>query len=117
VEYRSLGRTGVKVGNLCLGCMMFGGKTDPTESQRIIDRSLRQGHRLLPGHRQHGRQLPPKAELPRYAGRGASLEPGAFRRSLACACHRQPRRPCEIHGPRRGGLPHIERLRRWRGAR
>jgi len=47
VEYRSLGRTGVKVSNLCLGCMMFGGKTDPTESQRIIDRSLDVGVNFL----------------------------------------------------------------------
>ena len=27
MDYRPLGRTGVKVSNLCLGCMMFGGKT------------------------------------------------------------------------------------------
>jgi aryl-alcohol dehydrogenase (NADP+) len=27
LEYRPLGRTGVKVSSLCLGAMMFGGKT------------------------------------------------------------------------------------------
>jgi aryl-alcohol dehydrogenase-like predicted oxidoreductase len=47
VEYRSFGRTGVKVSSLCLGCMMFGGKTDPAESQRIIDRSLDVGINFL----------------------------------------------------------------------
>ncbi len=43
MEYRSFGRTGVKVSSLCLGCMMFGGRTDPAESQKIIDRALEAG--------------------------------------------------------------------------
>ncbi|MBT4491890.1 MAG: aldo/keto reductase [Gammaproteobacteria bacterium] len=43
MEYRSLGRTGVKVSQLCLGTMMFGGRTDKIESIRIIDRSLEGG--------------------------------------------------------------------------
>ena len=47
MEYRSLGRTGVKVSCLCLGCMMFGGKTDSAESRRIIDRSLDAGINFL----------------------------------------------------------------------
>ncbi len=40
MQYRSLGRTGAKVSKLCLGCMMFGGKTDEAESARIIDRAI-----------------------------------------------------------------------------
>lgn len=47
MEYRSFGRTGVKVSSLCLGCMMFGGKTDATESARIIDRALDAGINFL----------------------------------------------------------------------
>jgi aryl-alcohol dehydrogenase-like predicted oxidoreductase len=43
VEYRSLGRTGVKVSALCLGCMMFGGKTPPGDSYDIIDRAIDDG--------------------------------------------------------------------------
>ncbi len=43
VEMRSLGRTGVKVSNLCLGAMMFGMKTEPNDSYDIIDRSLDAG--------------------------------------------------------------------------
>jgi aryl-alcohol dehydrogenase-like predicted oxidoreductase len=45
VEYRSLGRTGVKVSPLCLGAMMFGawGTTDHDESIRIIHRALDAG--------------------------------------------------------------------------
>lgn len=40
MEYRLLGRTGVRVSQACLGTMMFGGPTDAAESQRIIDRAL-----------------------------------------------------------------------------
>ena len=43
MEYRSLGRSGLKVSPLCLGAMMFGGATDEATSQRIIDRAREQG--------------------------------------------------------------------------
>ena len=47
MEYRSLGRTGIKVSNLCLGCMMFGGKTTPADSAAIIDRAIDSGINFL----------------------------------------------------------------------
>ncbi|MGH2631800.1 MAG: aldo/keto reductase [Tepidiformaceae bacterium] len=47
MELRSLGRTGVKVSSLCLGCMMFGGRTNSTDSYDIIDRSLDAGINFL----------------------------------------------------------------------
>jgi aryl-alcohol dehydrogenase-like predicted oxidoreductase len=43
MEYRSLGRTGVPVSILCLGCMNFGGVTPEDESMDIIDRALDAG--------------------------------------------------------------------------
>ena len=43
MEYRSLGRTGVQVSQICLGTMMFGQKTDKPESIRIIDCALNSG--------------------------------------------------------------------------
>jgi aryl-alcohol dehydrogenase-like predicted oxidoreductase len=45
MEFRTLGRTGVKVSPLCLGAMMFGawGNTDHDESIRIIHRALEAG--------------------------------------------------------------------------
>ena len=45
MEYRSLGRTGVKVSPLCLGAMMFGGWGNPDhdDSIRIIHRALDAG--------------------------------------------------------------------------
>jgi aryl-alcohol dehydrogenase-like predicted oxidoreductase len=43
MEYRNLGRSGLKVSPLCLGTMMFGDATDEATAARIIDRALEQG--------------------------------------------------------------------------
>src|SRR6266567_7361568 len=45
MDYRNLGRTGVKVSPLCLGAMMFGGWGNPDheDSVRIINRALDAG--------------------------------------------------------------------------
>ena len=37
MDYRSLGRSGLKVSPLCLGTMMFGDRTDEAEAARIVD--------------------------------------------------------------------------------
>ena len=58
MEYRNLGRTGVKVSALCLGCLMFGTKARAMEAQfgdeigeaasiRIIDRAIDAGINFL----------------------------------------------------------------------
>jgi aryl-alcohol dehydrogenase (NADP+) len=39
MDYRPLGRSGLKVSPLCLGTMMFGGPTDEAEAARIIGRA------------------------------------------------------------------------------
>ncbi len=43
MEYRYLGRTGIRVSPLCLGCMTFGGKTLPLDAGDMIDRALDAG--------------------------------------------------------------------------
>lgn len=43
VDYRYLGRSGLKVSQLTLGTMMFGGETDEPTSHRIIDTAREQG--------------------------------------------------------------------------
>lgn len=43
MEYRTLGRAGVKVSPLCLGTMMFGGPTNERDSIRIIHKALDAG--------------------------------------------------------------------------
>ncbi len=47
MEYRNFGRTGMKVSPLCLGCMMFGGKTEPQPSYDMIDRAIEAGLNFL----------------------------------------------------------------------
>ena len=43
MEYRQLGRTGVKVSPLCLGTMNFGGRTGESEAATILDRAIEAG--------------------------------------------------------------------------
>lgn len=43
MEYRNLGRSGLKVSELCLGTMMFGGPADEATACRIVDRARDQG--------------------------------------------------------------------------
>jgi aryl-alcohol dehydrogenase-like predicted oxidoreductase len=43
MEYRNLGRTGVKVSALCLGTMMFGRRTNEQDSIAIIEHALGRG--------------------------------------------------------------------------
>src|SRR5690606_32044710 len=47
MEYVKLGRTGLKVSRLCLGCMNFGWTTGEAESVRIIHRALDAGINFL----------------------------------------------------------------------
>lgn len=47
MELRPLGRTGVRVSSLCLGCMMFGGRTEPEDSYAIIDKAIDAGINFL----------------------------------------------------------------------
>ena len=43
MDYRNLGRSGLKVSPLCLGTMMFGGATDEPTAQRIIAKAREAG--------------------------------------------------------------------------
>jgi aryl-alcohol dehydrogenase-like predicted oxidoreductase len=43
MDYRFLGRTGLRVSPLCLGTMNFGNQTDEAEGHRIMDRALELG--------------------------------------------------------------------------
>jgi aryl-alcohol dehydrogenase-like predicted oxidoreductase len=47
MNYRQLGRTGVQVSEYCLGCMMFGGRTEAKDSYAIIDRAIDAGINFL----------------------------------------------------------------------
>lgn len=43
MKYTTLGRTGVTVSRLCLGCMNFGGRTKAADATQIIQRALEAG--------------------------------------------------------------------------
>ena len=43
MRYRSLGRSGLKVSEVCLGTMTFGHGTDEAEAQRMVDRAIDTG--------------------------------------------------------------------------
>ncbi|MBC7799696.1 MAG: aldo/keto reductase [Gemmatimonadaceae bacterium] len=47
MEYRNLGRSGLKVSPLCLGTMMFGGPTDEATAGRIVDRARAAGVNMI----------------------------------------------------------------------
>lgn len=47
MEYRTLGRAGVKISSLCLGTMMFGGPTNEKDSIRIIHSAMDAGINFL----------------------------------------------------------------------
>lgn len=47
MQYRLLGRTGVKVSPLCLGTMNFGGRSDPAESKRILSNFIELGGNFI----------------------------------------------------------------------
>jgi aryl-alcohol dehydrogenase-like predicted oxidoreductase len=43
MDYRTLGRSGLKVSPICLGTMMFGGRTEEADARRIIGKARGQG--------------------------------------------------------------------------
>src|SRR5258707_1713750 len=43
MQYRQLGRSGLKISPICLGTMMFGGPTDETTSSRIVAKAREAG--------------------------------------------------------------------------
>lgn len=47
MEYRRMGRTGLKVSELCLGTMTFGHSADEEESRKIVDLALDKGVNFL----------------------------------------------------------------------
>ena len=55
IEPRLLGRTGVRVSNLCLGAMMFGWRTEPAESYAIVDRAIDAGINFIDTANVYGR--------------------------------------------------------------
>ena len=47
MQYRKLGRTGVKVSAICLGTMVYGNQVSETEATNIIGKALNAGVNFL----------------------------------------------------------------------
>ena len=65
IDYRTLGRSALKVSPITLGTMMFGGPTDEATSHRIIDKARERGINLIDTADVYG-----KGESERVVGRG-----------------------------------------------
>ena len=55
MEYRNLGRTGVKVSKFCLGCMYYGDRTSEADSIAIINKAIDSGINFLDTSNTYGR--------------------------------------------------------------
>ena len=78
MEYRKLGRTGIDVSPLTLGCMMFGGRTSEADSADIIDRALDAGINILDTANVYSRGLSEEAT-------GAALRRNGRRNQIVLA--------------------------------
>ena len=75
MEYRQLGRTGLKVSPLCLGTMNFGPETTEQDSQRIMDQALDAGVNFFDTANVYGRQ-PGEGVTEQIVGRWLEQHPG-----------------------------------------
>jgi 1-deoxyxylulose-5-phosphate synthase len=78
MEYRSLGRTGVKISALCLGGDNFGNPTSESESVAIINRSIDAGINFIDTSNSYA-----KGESERIIGR--ALEQNGYRQQVLIA--------------------------------
>lgn len=108
MEYRTLGRTGVKVSQLCLGCGRLGGEAGERESIEIIQRAIDAGINFLDTHPHRqgateevvGKALqgPGRRNLTVLAGKlhfrvsGGGLNPAGLRKSIKAQCEASLRR-------------------------
>ncbi|WP_019010187.1 aldo/keto reductase [Deinococcus aquatilis] len=75
MDYRHLGRTGLKVSPLCLGTMNFGPETGEQDSHNIMDTALEQGVNFFDTANVYGRQ-PGQGVTEQIVGRWLEKNPG-----------------------------------------
>ncbi|UQN09088.1 aldo/keto reductase [Deinococcus sp. QL22] len=75
MEYRHLGRTGLKVSPLCLGTMNFGPETSEQDSYTIMDAALERGVNFFDTANVYGRQ-PGEGVTEQIVGRWLEKNPG-----------------------------------------
>ena len=102
MQQRKMGRTGLKVSNICLGTMTFAGQADEATSMRILDMAFEEGVTFIDTADAY--PIPPEPETAGFTeeiiGRWLAAEPGR-RDGLVLATK------CRIrvgHGPNDQGL-------------
>jgi len=75
VEYRQLGRSGLKISPICLGTMMFGGPADEATSTRIVAKAREAGVNFIDTYFRSG--LYPWPSTPLIPGAEAAGEVAA----------------------------------------
>lgn len=75
MDYRHLGRTGLKVSPLCLGTMNFGPETTEQDSHRIMDLALERGVNFFDTANVYGRK-PGEGVTEQIVGRWLESNPG-----------------------------------------
>ncbi|MDV6376283.1 aldo/keto reductase [Deinococcus arenicola] len=75
MDYRHLGRTGLKVSPLCLGTMNFGPETSEQDSHKIMDMALDRGVNFFDTADVYGRQ-PSEGVTEQIVGRWLESSPG-----------------------------------------
>ena len=64
MEYRRLGKSGLKVSELCLGTMMFGDRTDEATAKRIADSAADAGVNFIDTADSYAKASPHNAACP-----------------------------------------------------
>ena len=117
MDYRELGRTGVKVSSLCLGTMTFGEQNTEAEGHAQLDYALRPRHQLLrclgnlSGAAQAGDPRPHRGDHRHVARRAHNARPGHDRDQ-----GRRPRQD-DVAAQGRDGDAAQSRRRSWRRSR
>ena len=63
MEYRYLGRTGLKVSDVCLGCMTFGDSADEKASHRMLDQFVEAGGNFIDTANNYGGPIAGSEEI------------------------------------------------------
>jgi aryl-alcohol dehydrogenase-like predicted oxidoreductase len=77
VEYRNLGRTGVKVSTLCLGTMMFGRSAGERESLEMIAHALDAGVNFIDTANAYANGTSERRPRAPFRGPGPEAHPGS----------------------------------------
>jgi aryl-alcohol dehydrogenase-like predicted oxidoreductase len=98
MTYRKLGRTGLKVSELCLGTMQFGWTTDEKNSVAVLDAYFAAGGNFVDTADIYTMWLRPPAQIPEQRN-AANLRPYDLSRARVCFVSPAAQTPDETLDP------------------